>query len=257
MNENKVPVDLSGQVAVVTGASRGIGRAISTHLGNCGARVALWSRDENELGHAYAELQSIGVTSLPVRVDVTNAEQVRDAMATTERQLGSTTLLVNNAGRGRCIGPLWETDPDDWWADVEVNLRGTMLCAHAVLSRMVPRGFGRIVNISSGAGNMTLPMASSYACSKAAVQRLTDCLAAAARSHGICVFAVSPGPTRTAMTQLTFPPKPDPAEMLVFGGIKEDPGHEQEESSHDGADREQAPPGGRGAGQGPVDRDRL
>jgi NAD(P)-dependent dehydrogenase (short-subunit alcohol dehydrogenase family) len=114
-------------------------------------------------------------------------------------ELGPVDLLVNNAGRAQALGPPWDVDPDDWWADVEVNLRGPFLCAHALLPSMVERRTGRIVNVTSLAGAITYPYASAYACSKAAALRLTDSLAAAVAPHGISVFAISPGLVQTRL----------------------------------------------------------
>lgn len=192
---------LAGTVAMVTGGGRGIGRAIAVALARSGAAVSVVARTESELRTTCSEAEAAGGRALPVPADVTSEVQVEHAVRETERSFGGITLLVNNAGSGRCIGPVWECDAGEWWRDFEVNVRGVFLCTRAVLSRMVPRKRGRIVNISSAAGNMTLPMTTSYACSKAAVQRLTDSVAVSVKDHGIAVFAVSPGPTHTAMTE--------------------------------------------------------
>jgi NAD(P)-dependent dehydrogenase (short-subunit alcohol dehydrogenase family) len=94
---------------------------------------------------------------------------------------------------------VWDVDPDDWWADVEVNLRGTQLCSRAVLPSMIERGSGRIVNVVSLAANGPFPYASAYSGSKAAVLNLTESLAASVGSHGVFVFAISPGLVRTSL----------------------------------------------------------
>jgi NAD(P)-dependent dehydrogenase (short-subunit alcohol dehydrogenase family) len=110
-------------------------------------------------------------------------------------------LLVNNAGQFGPVGPLAATDPDDWWQVLEVNLRGPVYCARAVLPGMLARGHGRIVNVSTSAGFTAIPMLSAYAVSKTALYRLSENLAAETRGHGITVFAISPGLVRTAMSQ--------------------------------------------------------
>ena len=130
--------------------------------------------------------------------------RVREA----EQQLGPVDLLVNNAGLLTTLGPFWETDPDEYWRMFEVNLRGAWLCSHAVVPGMVARGAGRIINVASGAALRPTPLGSEYACSKAAVLRLTDCLAEMAWEHQIAVFAVSPGLVRTDLTRRGFESTP-------------------------------------------------
>ena len=120
-------------------------------------------------------------------------------VAQTETRLGPIDFLVNNAGSAGVIGPIWETDPDDWWREVEVNLRGPLLCARALLPGMIARRRGRIVNMASGVGLTPFPYTSAYACSKAALIRLTDSLQEATASYGVMVFATGPGRVRTSM----------------------------------------------------------
>ena len=115
-------------------------------------------------------------------------------------KLGPIDLLVNNAGVGGPFGPTWETDPGDWWRNLEVNLKGPMLCCHAVAPGMVNRRSGRIVNVASGAGAMSFPHMSAYVTGKAALIRLTEVLADELRPHGVAVFAIQPGTVRTALT---------------------------------------------------------
>jgi NAD(P)-dependent dehydrogenase (short-subunit alcohol dehydrogenase family) len=193
------PESLAGRVAVVTGGGRGVGLAIVEALSDAGMAVAVLGRSTTEIEAAAAAVRDRGVPGLAVTADVTDRRAV-EAMATrVSAQLGPVDLLVNNAGRAQSVGPPWEADPDDWWADVEVNLRGPFLCAHALLPSMVERRAGRIVNVTSLAGAITYPFASAYACSKAATLRFTDSLAAAAAPHGISVFAISPGLVHTRL----------------------------------------------------------
>ena len=110
-------------------------------------------------------------------------------------------LLVNNAGLAGPIGPTWETDPDDWWRCLEVNLRGPMLCSRAVLPGMIARGGGRIVNVASGAGTFAIPYLGAYVTSKTALIRFTEILALETGQHGVKVFAIEPGTVRTAMAE--------------------------------------------------------
>ena len=122
-------------------------------------------------------------------------------VAAAEEVIGPVDLLVNNAGQFGPVGPLAATDPDEWWQVLEVNLRGPLYCARAVLPGMLARGHGRIVNVSSGAGFAAIPMLSAYVVSKTALYRLSENLAAETRGHGVKVFAIDPGLVRTAISE--------------------------------------------------------
>lgn len=192
---------LGGTVAIVTGASRGIGRAIAERLARAGAAVAVVARSVEGLERTAEAIAGAGGRALPVPADVTRREQVEAAVARVERELGPPSLLVNNAATLSAIGPTWEVDPEAWWRDVEVSLRGALLCSRAVLPGMVERGRGRIVNVTSLYGTRASPYTTSYACAKAAVFRLTEGLAEELRPHGVAVFAISPGWVRTEMAE--------------------------------------------------------
>jgi NAD(P)-dependent dehydrogenase (short-subunit alcohol dehydrogenase family) len=118
-----------------------------------------------------------------------------------EAQLGEIELLVNSAGAGRPFGPTWETDPNEWWSTVEINLKGPLLCCAAVMRGMARRNRGRIINVASGAGTISIPYMSAYVTSKAGLIRFTEVLADEARPHGVSVFAIQPGTVRTAMAE--------------------------------------------------------
>ena len=193
--------NLAATTALVTGGARGIGRAIALALAREGAAVAIAARSADELDHALEELHAIHDRAIAVRADVTDRAAVDHMVAETEARLGPIDFLVNNAGKAGVIGPVWETDPDEWWREVEVNLRGPLLCARAVLRGMVARRRGRIVNMASGVGLTPYPYTSAYACSKVALIRLTDTLQEATAPHGVMVFATSPGRVRTAMVE--------------------------------------------------------
>jgi NAD(P)-dependent dehydrogenase (short-subunit alcohol dehydrogenase family) len=123
---------------VVTGASRGIGRAVADRLAAEGAHVALLARSHREVTEAAHELTRGGVRAISLRADVTCREEVDAAFEEVSDRLGPPTLLVNNAGLFSAVGPLWEVDPEAWWRDVEVSLRGTFLCSRAALPSMIP-----------------------------------------------------------------------------------------------------------------------
>jgi NAD(P)-dependent dehydrogenase (short-subunit alcohol dehydrogenase family) len=195
----------SAKTAIVTGASRGIGRDLAIGLARDGWRVAVAARSADGLAATVASIRSSGGESIAVTADVTSPHAVEHLVATAERDLGPVTLLVNNAGAGRPFGRTWETPQEEWWRTIEVNLRGPMLCCAAVMRRMAARGGGRIVNIASGAGTVSIPEMSAYVTSKTALIRLTEVLADEARDSGICLFAVQPGTVRTAMAEDAMP----------------------------------------------------
>lgn len=196
---------LQGQVALVTGGGRGIGRAIAIALANEGAAIAVLARSQHEIDQTASEITANGATALAISADVTQRSQVESAVDTVTKQLGPIDILINNAGGGgNSIGPVAEVNPDEWWNTVELNLRSVFLCSHAVLPSMLERKSGRIINISSALALRPGPNGSSYSVSKAAAIRLTDSMAVELAPNGITVFAVSPGLVRTALTdQLT------------------------------------------------------
>lgn len=210
---------LHGAVAVVTGAARGIGRAIAEALAAQGARVALADILADELQTTAAEMGNGGATVLPVATDVTVPEQVEAMAARVEGELGPIDILVNNAGTFSTIGPVWEADPERWFRDVRVNLYGSFLCCRAVVARMAGRQRGYVINMASSGGvGDPHPYSTSYACSKTALVRLTEGLAREVQPHGIKVFVVGPPAILTEMTKFI---------MRDPGGKKWRPGFER------------------------------
>lgn len=184
------------RVALVTGGGRGLGLAITAALLADGWSVAITGRDPGALAAAGASLALPG--------DATDRAAVTAAIHRTTVELGPVDLLVANAGRFGVGGPLWESDPDDWWRDVEVNLRGVQLALWAVLPQMVARGSGRVVALGSGFGNLPTSHGTGYGVSKAAVHRLVESVAIELAGTGVSAFTVSPGRARTDMTT-SFP----------------------------------------------------
>jgi NAD(P)-dependent dehydrogenase (short-subunit alcohol dehydrogenase family) len=193
--------DLTGQVAIVTGGGRGIGKAIALGLAKAGASVAVVARSEDQLAETVKEITALGSCAISVAADVSDPAAVQKMVVEIEETLGSVDLVVNNAGVAGPIGPTWETDPDDWWRCQEVNLRGPMICSRAVLPGMISRGGGRIVNVASGAGTFAVPYLGAYVTSKTALIRFTEILALEVAQHGVKVFAIEPGTVRTAMAE--------------------------------------------------------
>ena len=191
------PRALEGQVSLVTGAGRGIGRATAVALADAGSAVVLGARTVSQVEDAATEIRDAGGRAVAIHLDVTDLASVRQFVAAGMDTFGQVDVLVNNAGSNNggddgAVGPLWEINPEAWWTDVEVNLRGTFLCSHAALPDMVCRGHGYIVNVTSMVAGFVWPYDSAYASSKAGQVRLTDSLAAEVRDHGISVFALSP-----------------------------------------------------------------
>ena len=203
---------LAGQVALVSGAGRGIGREVALGLAAAGARVGLVGRTRSSLDAVLHECAALGARAVAVPADVADRDRARAAVDTVVRDLGPVDLLVTNAGlRERASAAPWEADPDDWWRVVETNLRGTFLLDRLVLPAMVGRGGGRVLHVGSGMGQRANPDWSAYAVSKAAVSRLTDSLARALDGTGVTVLEVSPGLVRTDMTETMWgPPEEQP-----------------------------------------------
>lgn len=194
---------LAGQVSLVTGAGRGIGRAVALALADAGATVVLGARTRAQIEAVAAEVTDRGGTALAVELDVTDPDSVQRFTAAALDRFARIDVLVNNAGSNNggadgAVGPVGQINPDAWWHDIEVNLRGTFLCTHAALPHLAVAG-GHIVNVVSTAAAIPWPYDTAYACSKAAVVRLTDSVAEEAREHGVYVFALSPGSVDTEL----------------------------------------------------------
>ena len=188
-------------VAIVTGAGRGIGRATALALAQRGYSVGLIARSANELQETRTLVQRAGGSAVAASADVTDMEAVARAVSTLTEKEDGASVLVNNAGSLRAIGPLWEVDPADWWADVHTSIGGAFNLCRAVVPGMIAHGSGRIVNVVSYAGTRPAPYQTAYGCAKAALVNLTESLAASLASHGVQAFAVAPGYTDTAMTR--------------------------------------------------------
>jgi NAD(P)-dependent dehydrogenase (short-subunit alcohol dehydrogenase family) len=194
-------IDLTGQVAIVSGGGRGIGRAIALELASAGASVAVVARSLDQIVETVQDIVKMGGRAVAEPADVSEPEAIGRIVREVERALGPVDLLVNNAGVAGPLGPIAETDPGEWWHCQEVNVRGPLLCTRAVLAGMVARGRGRIINVASGAGTIAIPYLSAYVVSKTALIRLTEVLAAEVAEHGVRVFAIEPGTVRTAMAE--------------------------------------------------------
>jgi NAD(P)-dependent dehydrogenase (short-subunit alcohol dehydrogenase family) len=193
--------NLSGRVALVTGAARGLGRAISLALAHAGADVALGLRDRNADAGVTAKIEALGRRALPLQMDVTSMDQISRAVEDAAAHFGNLDVLVNNAGiaPGNLAENVIEKDFDD---TIAVNLKGTFFASQAAARIMIRQGSGgRIVNMSSQAGFAALPTESVYCMTKAGLVHLTKCLAVEWGKYGITVNAVAPTFIETPGTQ--------------------------------------------------------
>ena len=197
-------LDLHQRIAVVTGAAKGIGRAIATRLLTAGAAVCLWDRAPEALTSTAHDLMALGTVEA-VTVDVTDPAAVSAAVQVTRERLGSLDILVNNAGISGPNHPLWEYPLEAWRQVVKVNLLGTFYCCRAVVPVMLERGYGRIINIASIAGKGGNPQASAYSASKAGVIGLTKSLGKELARRGILVNCVTPAAVETDLFQQMSP----------------------------------------------------
>jgi 3-oxoacyl-[acyl-carrier protein] reductase len=194
---------LKDRVAIVTGASRGIGRAIAETFAREGAAVVICGRKQETLDQVAGELCGSGRV-LPVACHVGRADQIQRLVETTTREFGKIDILVNNAGIAGVNKTVWETDLDEWRKVLRVNLDGPFICCKAVVPAMLAQKYGRIVNIASIAGKEGNPNAAHYSASKAGLIALTKSLGKELAQHDILVNAVTPAAAKTAIfDQLT------------------------------------------------------
>jgi NAD(P)-dependent dehydrogenase (short-subunit alcohol dehydrogenase family) len=191
---------LANLVALVTGASQGLGRAIAQAFVKEGAHVAICARDGELISAIKEELQNIaapGQRLLAVQCDITSPSEVTRLFSLIDQDLGTLDILVNNAGVLGPKGPSEAVDLQQWIRTLEINLTGTFLTAQHAITRMKAKGRGKIINLSGGGATKPMPRLSAYAASKAAVVRLTETLAEELRDFGIQVNAVAPGALNT------------------------------------------------------------
>ena len=189
-------IDLKGRSAVVTGAAQGIGRAIAERLIESGAVVALWDRDADLLVETAQQLEQLGEVSTAV-VDVTDADAVADAFASTIERHGAVDIMVNNAGIAGPTVPSWDYPLHEWRAVIDVDLNGVYFCCRAALPHMRDRNYGRVVNVASIAGKEGNPNAAAYSAAKAGVIALTKSLAKETADRNIAVNCVTPAAAKT------------------------------------------------------------
>ena len=192
---------LKGKVAFITGAGRGIGRSIAIALARDGANVAVTGRTKERRDQVVQEIVAAGGDARAFVLDVTKDEEVVIAVQEVLETWGQIDVLVNSAGIIQYHTPVWETTIKDWDSMMEINLRGTFLCCHAVVPHMVDRGEGKIINIASSSARMADDDLGPYTASKWAVAGYTTSLAKSVRPHGIRVNGLNPGWVDTDMSR--------------------------------------------------------
>jgi NAD(P)-dependent dehydrogenase (short-subunit alcohol dehydrogenase family) len=212
MGSGELPrFDVRGQIALVTGAARGIGRACALALAQAGADVALGLRDVRTGGDLAKEIEALGRRALPLQMDMTRLAEVRQAVEAAVAHFGRLDILVNNAG----LAPenlAEDVREEDFDLTLAVNLKGTFFASQAAGRVMIRQKYGRIVNLGSQAGFIALPTESVYCMTKAAISHLTKCLAVEWARHNITVNAVAP----------TFIWTPGTAECLANDAFRAD-----------------------------------
>ena len=196
---------LKDKVALITGAGRGIGRAIALHFAREGADVMLAARTRNEIEAVAKSVNACGRRSLAIVADVSKEEDVDSMVNAAIREFGRIDILVNSAGIGGPAGPVVCTSVAEWDATISVNLRGVFLVARAVLPAMIEAKSGKVINVASSAGLVGVPNISAYCASKFGVIGLTQSLAREVAEVGICVNSLCPGPTETSLAQTHWP----------------------------------------------------
>lgn len=189
---------IKGKVALVTGAGKGIGRAVALALANEGVHVGLIARTESDLQSLAKDIEAKGVTSAIATADVSDIKSVNKAVSAIQQTLGNIDILINNAGIAK-FGKFLDLETDEWEAQIKVNLFGVYYVTRAVIPQMIERKTGDIINISSTAGLKGAATTSAYSASKFALLGLTDSLMQEMRKHNIRVTALTPS---TVLTDL-------------------------------------------------------
>lgn len=204
--------DLKGRVALVTGAGRGIGKAISLALGECGAHVVTAARSEGELQAVAEQIGNSGGQATPLKLDLAQESSILSVFKQIQQRLGQLDILVNNAGLG-LYGSIRDFRTEDLDRLLAVNLRGAFLCCREALRLMEPRRSGYIINISSVMGFKAYVNQAAYAATKHGLVGLTKAMAQEAHPHGIRVSIISPGGVDTDLVRSARPDL-DPSVLL-------------------------------------------
>lgn len=190
--KNEVKIDLTGKIALITGAGRGIGKAIALRFAQAGAKIALNDINLDNLEKAMQEIKQLGGEGIYIKADVSKRQEVKNMVEYIERELGVVDILVNNAAITKIV-PFLETTEELWNRTLDINLKGAFLCAKAVIPGMIKKRGGKIINMSSQSGQRGSPWHIAYSVSKFGIIGLTQCLAVEFGRYNIKVNAICPG----------------------------------------------------------------
>lgn len=190
---------LKGKIALITGGSGGIGRAIAIEFANEGAIVILATRNKSKLIAAKEEILKKNGKAIVIQADISNFNQVKRLISEVTRKFGTIDILVNCAGIQEPIGCFYNNNINLWRKNIETNLFGTIFCSKAVLPGFMNKKFGKIINFSGGGATCSRPNFSAYAAAKAAVVRFTETLAEELKDYNVDVNSIAPGPINTEM----------------------------------------------------------
>lgn len=204
---------IKGKIALVTGAGKGIGKATAIALAKEGVHVGLLARTEKDLKSVAAEIEVLGVKVAYATVDVASNEQVEAAVKKVTDELGSTDILINNAGIAK-FGGFLDLDPEDWKKIIDVNLMGVYYVTRAVLPQLIEKNGGDIINIASTAGQKGAPATSAYSASKFGLLGLTESLAMEVRKHNIRVSGLTPSTVATELAVTNNLTDGDPEKVM-------------------------------------------
>jgi 3-oxoacyl-[acyl-carrier protein] reductase len=191
---------LNGKIALVTGAGKGIGKAIALALAKEGIHVGLLARTQKDIEAVAEQVRALGIKAAVATADVSKREEVEAAVSKLQQGLGPVDILINNAGTAT-FGKFLELEPEEWENQIKVNVFGVYYVTRAVLPQMIERKTGDIINISSTAGKSGSPVTSAYSASKFAVFGLSESLMQEVRKHNIRVSALAPS---TVVTELAY-----------------------------------------------------
>jgi 3-oxoacyl-[acyl-carrier protein] reductase len=192
--------NIKGKTALITGAGKGIGKAVAEALAKEGVNLALLARTQSDLDSLAKELESHNIKITTVTADVSDMESVNNAVAKAQQELGFIDILINNAGVGK-FGKFLELEPSDWEKIIKTNLLGPYYVTRAVVPQMIEKQTGEIINISSSAAFSPAAVTSAYSASKAGLNALSTSLMQEMRKHNIRVTALSPSTTATEMAK--------------------------------------------------------
>lgn len=194
-------MEIQDKVVIVTGSGTGVGRASAIEFAKHGAKVVCAARRKEKIDETVQMIKDNGGDAIAVPTDITVRADVDNLVSKTLETYQQIDVLFNNAGRFNTIGAVWEVDPENWWQDVSVNIRGTMLCCHVVLQHMIKRDSGIIINMRGG---NQIPGGTGYSCGKVGVIRFTELLAKELVHEKSSVIAciLGPGFVRSEMTEV-------------------------------------------------------